>query len=113
MKRNDAVYLNHMADAIRRIESYVVDIDLTQFYGNFLVQDGVIRQLEIMGEATKQLSSTLRDEYPHIPWRSIAGMRDKLIHHYFGVDLEAVWLTVQDDLPYLKQEISKILTQLE
>ncbi len=78
------------------------------FYENFLVQDGVIRQLEVIGEAVKNLSKEIREENPHIPWKDIAGMRDKLIHHYFGVDIDKVWNTVQDEIPALKEDIIKL-----
>ena len=74
-----------------------------------LVQDGVIRQFEIIGEATKNLSVALKARHPDIPWKDFAGMRDKLIHQYFGVDLAAVWETVVYDLPPLKTVISRIL----
>ena len=72
----------------------------------------MIRQIEIIGEATRRLSSGLRNKYAHIPWDDIAGMRDKLIHDYFGVDVEKVWLTAIEDLPSLKVEIQKILVEL-
>jgi uncharacterized protein with HEPN domain len=72
---------------------------------NHLVQDGVIRQLEIIGEAVKSISDIIKNEYDNIPWKDFAGMRDVLIHHYFGVDLEEVWITVQNDIPVLKEKI--------
>jgi len=75
------------------------------------MQDAVLRQLEIIGEATKQISEESRRKNPHIPWRSIAGMRDKLIHAYFKVDLKEVWRTARNDLPTLKTEIIRILNQ--
>lgn len=76
-----------------------------------LVQDGVIRQLEIIGEATKRLSLELREKNSDIPWQDIAGMRDKLIHGYFGVDIEKVWLTAKHDLPGFKLDIIRILDE--
>jgi uncharacterized protein with HEPN domain len=77
-----------------------------------LLQDGVIRQLEIIGEAAKRLSSGLRRRYPDISWQDMAGMRDKLIHDYFGVDLMTVWLTATEDLPTLAESISFSLFDL-
>lgn len=76
-----------------------------------LVQDGVIRQLSIIGEAVKQLSGDVRDMHPAIPWRDIAGMRDKLIHDYFGVDLEAVWDTATRDLVPLNEAVRDVLNR--
>jgi len=112
MKRDDQVYLQHILDATARIDEYLGSIDEDAFRRQYLVQDGVIRQLEIIGEATKQLSSDLRNAYPDIPWQDIAGMRDKLIHQYFGVDLGAVWLTTRDDIPILRKEVAEILHEL-
>jgi uncharacterized protein with HEPN domain len=75
------------------------------------VQDGFIRQLEIIGEAVKRLTAETRAAYPGVPWKDIAGMRDKLIHDYFVVDAEAVWDTVKKDIPQLKSEIEQILKE--
>ena len=112
MPKDDAVYLNHILDAITYIESYVKEAIEEEFMANHLVQDGVIRQLEIIGEAVKSLSYDLRDKYENIPWQDIAGIRNVLIHHYFGVDLGEIWLTVQNDIPDLKDNIQRILDDL-
>ncbi len=111
MKRDDSVYLQHILDAIARIKEYLLGIDEETFYEQHLVKDGVIRQLEIIGEATKRLSLDVRARCPHIPWQDIAGMRDKLIHDYFGVDLDAVWLTARDDLRGLKATVARLLAE--
>ncbi len=112
MKCDESVYRQHILDAIAKAETYIQGIDEVTFNQNALIQDGVIRQIEIIGEATKRLSSELRTQYAHLPWDDMAGMRDKLIHDYFGVDIEKVWLTAKDDLPALKSEVVKILEAL-
>lgn len=104
----DEVYLRHILDAIRRIETYIADgRDL--FFDDSMRQDAVVRQLEVIGEAVKQVSAEVRAQRPEIPWRDIAGMRDVLIHAYFSVDLEQVWEVTQADLRQLRRAVEEIL----
>lgn len=107
--KGDSLYLQHILDAINKIEEYV-----SVGYGTFMSeshwQDAVIRQLEIIGEATKNLTDNLRMNHPHIPWKRISGLRDILIHNYMGVDLPAVWEITQKNLPELKLQIRTILS---
>ncbi len=98
-------------DAIDKIEDYTENVEYENYLLNGLLQDGIIRELEIIGEATKRLDPDFRERYPHIPWRRIAGLRDKLIHDYLGVDLDAVWDTVEKDIPELKENITKIISE--
>ena len=105
----DKLYIRHILDAIFTIGQYMSGVEYEDFLGDKLRQDGAIRELEIIGEASKQLSLEFKEKYPDIPWKDIAGMRDKLIHEYCGVDLNAVWETVEDDLPILKSALQKEL----
>lgn len=101
------MYVGHILKAIEDIEEYTHAMDFENFSKNKLVQDGVMRKLEIIGEASKRLSPGLRDSAKDIPWKEICGMRDKLIHDYFGVDLMAVWKTATEDTKMLKDALSK------
>jgi uncharacterized protein with HEPN domain len=109
MVKDDTVYLQHVLDAINTIQEYLLGVDEDKFKATQLLQDGTIRQIEIVGEAVRHLSKDIRKTYPEIPWQDIAGMRDKLIHDYFGVDIEKVWDTAQQDLPILKEQVIGIL----
>lgn len=108
MIRDDQVYLAHIRDALQQISKYTEGMDFDAFLGNRMVQDAVIRQFEIVGEATKNLSDVFRGRHPFMPWKDLAGFRDKLIHQYFGVDLSAVWQSVVADVPVLLDELMKI-----
>lgn len=110
-KRGDIEFLSDVHEAIRRIGIYTKGIDYENFLDDIKTQDAVIRNLEIIGEAAKNISENFKDEHPQILWKDLAGIRDKLIHHYFGVNLEVVWYIIKDDLPPLKEEIRRILEQ--
>ena len=112
MSSDDLLYLQNILDAITKVETYIHGIDRKGFDETSLVQDGVIRQITIIGEATKLLSDDLRDKNPHVPWHPIARMRDTLVHRYFSVDLEQVWLTAQNDLPVLKANVIEIVEEV-
>jgi uncharacterized protein with HEPN domain len=106
----DELYLNHIHDAIVRIESYAA-VGADRFFAEPHWQDAIIRQLEVIGEATKRLSPNLRNRHPEVEWRRMAGMRDVLIHNYMGVSMHFVWRVTQRDLPKLKQQITAILSE--
>ena len=107
--KDDKVYLQHILDCIDKIELFTKDISRFEFDQNFLVQDAVIRNIEIIGEATKKISFGYRQTHPEIPWKEMSGMRDKLIHDYLDVDQEVIWVTIESDIPFLKEIISKLL----
>ena len=112
MKKDVGVFVEHVMESIEKIEEYIGGMGKEEFLGDSRTQDAVMRRLEIMGEAVKNIPSEFRDEYPKIPWKQIAGMRDVLIHEYFGVNLERVWKTLKTDLPELKQKISEVSQKL-
>ena len=104
MKENN-VYLWHILEAIESIQLYTVNMNLEEFYKTPLVQDAVIRKLEIIGEAASKLDQDIRLAISNIPWGEISDMRNKLIHEYFGVDIDIVWETVNQYLPILQEAI--------
>ena len=114
MTPEDLAYLHHILDAILSIEEFSEGIGSAEDLRNRrLERAGIERMLTIIGEAAKMVSLELRAEHPEIPWREAAGMRDRIVHHYFGVDYEAVFLTLRDDLPALKREIQSILNEAD
>ena len=114
MMPEDLAYLRHILDAIISIEEFSEGISsVKELRDRRLERAGIERMLTIIGEAAKKISPELRESHPGAPWRETAGMRDKIIHHYFGVDYEAVFLTIQDDLPVLKREIQSILDEVD
>jgi uncharacterized protein with HEPN domain len=108
MNKDDLSYIDHILDCIRKINEFSQGLSLKQFKTNELVQDAIIRNIEIIGEVSKKISPELKQAYYNIPWREISGMRDKLIHDYLGVDVIVVWKTIKEDIPTLEELISEI-----
>ena len=108
MTRDMRLYIQDILESIEAIEEYVQPTMEEQFYRNRQVQDAVLRRLEIIGEAVKNLDEDFRNRYPEIPWKKVAGLRDVLIHEYFGVSLKRVWRVIKIDLVDLKLQISRI-----
>jgi len=108
-RRDDRLLVEDMLSAIKQIERYIEGVSFEDLCHDRMRQDAVVRQLEIIGEAARLLSEEFRNQYPHIPWQDIIGMRHKLTHDYFEVDLRIVWDTVQFDLPQLKVWLQEIL----
>jgi len=107
-ERADRDFLSDIPEAIRRMAAYTAGMTYEAFLADTKTQDAVIRNLEIIGEATKNLSEGLRARYPPIPWKNMAGVRDRLIHHYFGVNLDIVWQIAVAELPELASQLEKV-----
>ena len=105
-KRSDSDWIIDIIEAARRIHSYCCGLNYEQFLQDTKTQDAVVRNIEIMGEAAKNLSEAFRQRHPNIPWRNIFGMRDRLIHHYFGVNWDIVWNVAQQDIPTLLDQFN-------
>jgi uncharacterized protein with HEPN domain len=102
-------YLQDILDTIVKAEQFIEGMDFGSFCADDKTVFAVVRALEIVGEATKKIPDEVRDNYPNLPWREMAGLRDKLAHDYFGVNLDVVWKTVTDDLPKLKSGVSSVV----
>ena len=109
--RNYELYLDDILKAAKKIEKYVAEFTLAKLRKNALVVDGVVRNLEIIGEAAKHIPASVKTKYPEVEWKKIAGLRDILAHEYFGVDLEVLWDIIQNKLPALKQQVCRILRE--
>jgi len=105
--KDDAVYVEHMLSCIDRIIEYIGN-DKEAFYQSTLVQDAVIRNLQVMAESSQRMSDDLKSQFPSIPWREIAGFRNILVHDYLGIDCDAIWSVVEQDLPELKKVLLSI-----
>ena len=108
-RRGNKAFLQDIQEAIQRIGAYTAKVRYGEFLDDQKTQDAVIRNLEIVGEATKNLSAQVRAAYPDIPWKEMAGVRDRLIHDYFGVNLDIVWQIVTVELPGVGAQIAAII----
>lgn len=111
--RDPLLYLEDILEAISNIEKYTKGLTLNKLKRNRLIIDAVIRNLEIIGEAVKHIPANVKKKYPDIEWRKIAGLRDILIHEYFGIDIEVLWDIVIHKLPDLEKNIKIILKELQ
>ncbi len=110
--KDSKIFVQHILESITYVELYMKGASKEEFRRNVQLQDAIIRRLEVIGEAAKNLPKEFTDEYKSVPWKDIVGARDKLIHHYFGVDLELTFEIVKIELPKLKKEIKKILEDI-
>jgi uncharacterized protein with HEPN domain len=106
--RDDLAYIEHILLSISKIEAFTKNMTRSDFEKNEMVQDAVIRNIEIIGEVSKRISSDFKTSYYEIPWREMSGMRDKLIHDYMGVDIDVVWKSIEIDIPQLSTLIRRI-----
>ncbi len=111
MKRDVNLFINDILESIKDIESFSKGLTRDKFRNDKLKQNAIIRSLEVIGEAVKNIPDSFKDKFPNIPWRKIAGFRDVLSHAYFGVSMDRVWNIVEKDLPKLKKEIIEISSE--
>lgn len=109
MITDDLAYIDHILDCVRKIYEFSSGLSEEDFTSSELIQDAIIRNIEIIGEASKKISLNTKQIYYEIPWKEIAGMRDKIVHDYMGVDVAVVWKTITEDIPILEKLIKEII----
>lgn len=109
MKKNPQIFLKHILESIEWIERDVKGMSKNDFLNNVPIQDAVVRRIEIIGEAIRNLPPEIKKENYDVPWQDIMDMRNKIIHEYFGIDLELVWGVVKKDTPELKNQVKKLI----
>lgn len=108
-KSDDLSYIKDIIDAIDRINFYTEGVTKNTFFEHLMMQDAVMHQVEIIGEASNQISDTFRDEHPDLPWMEMRAIRNKIVHDYRGIELEIIWDTVQNNLPPLRKQVKRLL----
>jgi uncharacterized protein with HEPN domain len=111
--RHDRLYLYDIIECCERAADYIHGVSEEDYQLNLMLQDALVRNIEVVGEAVRNLSQEVKDAYPQIAWSQIARMRDKIAHHYFRINLDVVWKTATDDLPALRPQIEAIYEKLE
>lgn len=112
-EKEDLIFIKHILESINAIENFSENITKEELISNRLRQSAIVREIEIIGEAVKNISKTLKNKHREIEWKDIVATRDKIIHHYFGVDLNIIWNIIKKDIPALKKQIEKIKKKLE
>ncbi len=113
MTRDPSLYLDDILEAVSLVDEYTRGTTKEEFHDNRQLQDAVIRRLEIIGEAVKNLPQEIKDKHSGVPWKKIAGLRDVLVHEYFGVKIQRTWKVAKKDAPKLKKQVLKIKKELE
>ena len=113
MKRDYRLFIDDISECINKIEEFVGNMDFDEFFGDDKTRSAVVRKLEIIGEASKNIPKRIREKYKELPWNDMAKMRDKITHDYFGINYKIVWNVIKERLPEIKPVIHKILEELE
>jgi uncharacterized protein with HEPN domain len=113
MKRDYKLFIKDLLECINKIEDFVVEMSFDEFMKDEKTKSAVVREIEVMGEAVKNIPSSIRERYKDIPWNQMAKTRDKIIHFYFGVDYEIVWRVIRERLPQIKPLVQRILKEME
>ena len=111
-KRDIKLYIDDILESIGRIDWYVRNLSEDDFLNDIKTIDAVVRNLSVMGEAVNNISDEIKIKYPDIPWNEIIGMRNKIVHEYFGVDADILWETVKKDLPAFKEQVLKLSKEI-
>ena len=105
--RTDQTYIEHMLDCIARIEDYT-QLEREKFFGSMMIQDAVIRNLQVLAESSQRLSQQTKSSTPQVPWRALSGFRNIVVHDYLGLDMETIWKVVESELPPLKDSLNRL-----
>ncbi len=108
MKKDFYIFIEHILDSIEKIEEFTRNVSQSEFNRNIQLQDAIVRRIEIIGEAARNLPKNFTRKYPDIPWKEIIGTRDKIIHHYFGINLDIIWDIIKRNIPDLKRKLKEV-----